>query len=132
MKNRACMVFFHGGGAVAGTPEIMAATSNRYAVESGVQIISVKYRLAPEHKAPAGINDAYAAAKHVIEEPEKFGCDPKRVGIFGDSGGGYITAGVGMRFAQNDEGDKIRFQIQMIPMTGNVFLIRPLPKGMNK
>lgn len=110
----------------------MGPVVNRYAVASGVQVIAVKYRLGPEGKAPAGINDAYAVTKNVIEEPEKFGCDPKRVGIFGDSGGGYITAGVGMRLAENNEGDKIRFQIQMIPQVGNTLLRKPLPKVVNK
>lgn len=130
--NRACMIYFHGGGAIAGSPEQMTSPINRYAVESGVQIIAAKYRLGPEHKAPAGINDGYAVTKHVIENPKKFGCNPKRVGIFGDSGGGYITAGVGMRLAQNNEGDLVRFQIQMIPQVSNTFLRRPMPKGMNK
>jgi len=62
-------------------------------------VINCCYRLAPEAKAPKGINDGYAATKWVIENAEMLGVDPKRIAIGGESGGGYITAGVAMRLA---------------------------------
>jgi len=108
-KNRACMVYFHGGGAVAGTPEMMKMIQNRAAVKADVNIINVKYRLAPEAKYPKGIWDCYAAFKDVVTNAEQWGCDPNRVGLFGDSGGGYLAAGVGMMLAEREESKLARF-----------------------
>jgi len=62
-------------------------------------VVNVCYRLAPETKAPGGIDDGYAALKWVIKNAEAIGVDPKRIAIGGESGGGYITAGVAMRLA---------------------------------
>ena len=75
---------------------------NRYAATADVNIINVKYRLAPEAKVPAGINDAYAAFIDVRTNPKRFGCDPDKIGFFGESGGGYITAGVGLLLAERN------------------------------
>ena len=72
-------------------------------------VINVEYRLAPEHKAPAGIDDGYAALKWVIANAEDLGIDPTRIAIIGESGGGYITAGVAMRLAERREGGLVRF-----------------------
>jgi len=101
-QNRKCMLFFHGGGAVSGTPEMMGRIMNRYAAQSDVNIINVKYRLAPEAKAPLGITDAYAAFMDVRTNPKKWGCAPNKIGFFGESGGGYLTAGVGLMLAARD------------------------------
>ena len=109
MKNRKCMIFFHGGGAVTGSPEGYQPAINRYAAESDVNIISVKYGLAPENPAPKGIQDAYSSTLDIVNNPDRWGCDPKKVGMFGDSGGGYITAGVGMMLGERNESDLIRF-----------------------
>ena len=103
------MVYFHGGGGVMSAPEELDFLLPRFAHESGANIIAAKYRLGPEAKAPLGIIDAYAITKNVVEDPTRFGCDPKKIGMFGESGGGYITAGVGMILAQKDESDLIRF-----------------------
>jgi len=92
-----------------GTAADYVAFCNRYAVESNVTIFNVDYRLCPENKAPAGICDAYAALKHVIGNAEKFGVDVDKIAIFGESGGGWITTGVGMMLAERDEGDLVKF-----------------------
>jgi len=94
---------------VAGSPEGMISIMNRYAVTADVNMISVKYRLAPEAKAPAGINDAYAAFMDVRRNPKRFGCDPNKIGFMGESGGGYIAAGVGLLLAERDQGHLARF-----------------------
>jgi len=60
-QGRKCMLFFHGGGAIGGEPEQMVPIMNRYAVHADVNIINVKYGLAPENKEPRGIADAYAS-----------------------------------------------------------------------
>ena len=106
-KNRRCFIHFHGGGAIMGSPEAFKAATSRYAFEADANIISVSYRLAPDGKAPLGIIDAYAGLKNVIEKPKKFGCDPKKIAMFGESGGGYIVAGVGMMLAERNESDSI-------------------------
>ena len=82
---------------------------NRYAVEADVTIINVNYRLAPEHPAPKGIYDAYAALKEILKNHRKYGINPKRVGVFGESGGGYITAGLGILLAEKNESKLVRF-----------------------
>ena len=69
-KNRACMVYFHGGGGVVGTPEMMTMFHNRKAVSADVNVINVKYRLAPEAKYPKGMWDCYAAFKDVVTNAE--------------------------------------------------------------
>lgn len=102
------MVYFHGGGAVAGSPELEQSIVNRYASMANVNTFTVKYRLAPEAKAPFGIYDAYAATMDIANNPAKFGCDANKIGIMGESGGGYITAGVGMLAAENGTAEKIR------------------------
>lgn len=84
------------------TPEIYRSVMNRYAAESDVTMINVKYGLAPENTAPKGIADAYAAFMDVITNPKKFGCDPEKVGFAGESGGGYIAAGIGLMLAERD------------------------------
>jgi len=110
-QNRKCMLFFHGGGAVAGRPEGFLNIMNRYAAQADVNIINTKYRLAPEAKVPSGINDGYAAFMDVRQNPKRFGCDPNKIGFFGESGGGYITAGVGLQLAERNQGHLARFQI---------------------
>ena len=62
----------------------------------------MKYRLAPEAKAPLGIIDAYAAFMDVRKNPKRFGCHPNKIGFFGESGGGYIVAGLGMMLAERN------------------------------
>jgi len=120
-QNRKCMLFFHGGGAVSGTPEMMNLVMNRYVVEGDVNIINVKYGLAPESKVPEGIADAYAAFMDVRTNPYRFGCDPNKIGFFGESGGGYITAGLGLMLAERDQGHLARIQIQQTPMVTNLW-----------
>jgi len=114
------MLYFHGGGTFMLTPEIYRSVMNRYTAESDVNMINVKYGLAPENKAPKGIADAYAAFMDVITNPKDFGCDPTKVGFTGDSGGGYLTAGVGMMLAERNQGHLAKIQIQLTPMTTNL------------
>jgi acetyl esterase/lipase len=108
-KKRPCLINFHGGGAIAGTAEQVNEIMCRYAVESDTTIVNVDYRLAPETKAPGGINDAYASVKWVIDNAEKLNIDEHRIAIMGESGGGYITAGCAMRLAERNEGHLVKF-----------------------
>ena len=111
-QNRPCLVYFHGGGAMMCSAETYIPLMNRYAVESDVTVINVNYRLIPESPAPKGLFDAYANLKDILMNHVKYGIDPKRVAIFGESGGGYICAGVGVLLAEKNEGGLVRFQMQ--------------------
>ena len=95
------------------------------AVDYGATIINVNYRLAPEHKAPCGIDDCYAAVKWVIAKADYLGIDKKKIVTMGESGGGYICAGVSMRLAEANEGSLIKFAAQIMPMVTNRLFITP-------
>jgi acetyl esterase len=92
-------VYFHGGAAISGTAEMHNDSVSRYVIMCEMTVVNVCYRLAPEAKAPEGINDGYAATKWVIQNAKDLGINPERIAIGGESGGGYITAGVAMRLA---------------------------------
>jgi acetyl esterase len=88
------IVFFHGGGWVAGSLESHDGLCRRLANESGCRIIAVDYRLAPEHPFPHALDDGLAAFRHIARNPKVFGIDPKRLGIAGDSAGGTLAAAI--------------------------------------
>jgi len=88
---------------------------NRIANDSDVTVFNCNYGLAPERIAPKGIQDAYAQLKHIIKESEKYQINPNQICIAGESGGGYIVAGVSLMLAQKNESHLVRFQYQMIP-----------------
>lgn len=118
-----CMVYYHGGGAVAGSAEdgynnIMA----RYAHDYNMIVFNVDYRLAPEAPAPGGINDGYAGLKYLLKNADKLGVDSSRVFIAGESGGGYITAGVSMRLAERNESHLVKFQAQLSAMVSDCYI----------
>jgi acetyl esterase len=86
------LVFFHGGGLVAGTLDTHDPVARALARAGAVRVISVDYRLAPEHRFPAALEDAKSAVQYIGEHPEAFGIDPKRLGVCGDSAGGTLAA----------------------------------------
>ncbi len=86
------LVFFHGGGWVLGDLDSHDAACRLIARDAGVHVLAVDYRLAPEHKAPAAIDDAYAAYRWAREHAGELGADPGRVAVGGDSAGGNLAA----------------------------------------
>ncbi len=86
------LVWFHGGGWVIGSVEDSDGTTRCLADQSGVIVISVDYRLAPEHKYPAPVADCVAVARWVLEKGAELGGEPSRVAVGGDSAGGNLTA----------------------------------------
>ena len=88
------MVFFHGGGWVAGSLETHDGLCRRLAQESGCRVVAVGYRLAPEHPFPQALEDGCAAFCHVATVSQDFGVDPARLGIAGDSAGGTLAAAI--------------------------------------
>lgn len=110
------LVYYHGGGWVFGTLDSIDRTMRALANASGCVVISVDYRLAPEHKFPAAVEDADAALRYVAEHAEEFGIDPQRVALGGDSAGGNLAAVVCM-MARDRGGPKVAFQVMVYPVT---------------
>jgi acetyl esterase len=86
------LVFFHGGGWVEGSPATHDPSCRLLAHLAGVRVLSVDYRLAPEHPFPAAADDALAAYMDVARRAADFGVDPARLAVGGDSAGGNLAA----------------------------------------
>jgi acetyl esterase len=86
------LVFFHGGGFTVGSLDSHDSPCRFLADRAGVRVLSVDYRLAPEHRFPAAAQDAVAAFEYAVEHAEEFGADPRLVAVGGDSAGGNLAA----------------------------------------
>ena len=86
------LIYYHGGGFVIGNIETHDSTCRRLANKSRCQVISIDYRLAPEHPFPAPIDDGLAAFRHIRDNAELFGADANRIAVGGDSAGGAMAA----------------------------------------
>src|SRR6266404_2932432 len=89
---RLVVAYFHGGGWVQGDLETHHGLCARLAHRSGALIVAVDYRLAPEHKFPAAVEDSVAAYRWLRSHGGEIGADPARVGVVGDSAGGNLAA----------------------------------------
>ncbi|MEM1178478.1 MAG: alpha/beta hydrolase [Acidobacteriota bacterium] len=96
------LVFFHGGGWVLGDLESSDVFCRLIAGQTPCRVISVDYRLAPEHPYPAAVQDAEAAFRWVWEQAEALGIDRRRIGIGGDSAGGNLAAVVSAELASGE------------------------------
>ena len=110
------LVFFHGGGWVIGSPATHEDSCRLLAHEARVRILSVDYRLAPEHPFPAAAEDAHAAFAWAVEHADELGADPARVAVGGDSAGGNLAA-VTARRARDAGGPQPAFQLLIYPGT---------------
>ena len=95
------LVFYHGGGFVFGDLDSYDDLCHRICRDGAVAVLSVDYRLAPEHKAPAAVDDAYAAYRWAVERALDMGAIPGRIAVGGDSAGGTLAAVVA-QLARND------------------------------
>ncbi|MFO0995049.1 MAG: alpha/beta hydrolase [Alphaproteobacteria bacterium] len=86
------VVYIHGGGFIKGSLESGDPIAAGIAERTGFPVISIDYRLAPEHPFPWGVEDCYAAIAHIVENASRFGADPTRIGLWGDSAGGNMAA----------------------------------------
>ena len=86
------LVFYHGGGWVFGDLDSHDSACRLICRDAGIHVLAVDYRLAPEHLAPAAVDDAYAAYRWARERAVDLGADPRRVAVGGDSAGGNLAA----------------------------------------
>ena len=108
------LVYFHGGGFVLGGLDSHDRTCRALANGSGCIVISVDYRLAPEHVFPAAADDAFAATEYIAGHAADFGIDPSLLAVGGDSAGGNLAAVVALR-ARDSGGPAIAFQLLVYP-----------------
>jgi acetyl esterase len=109
------MVFYHGGAWVVGDLDTHDGLCRLICRGAGIHVLSVGYRLAPEHPAPAGLEDGYAAFKWALEHAAELGAEPGRVAVGGDSAGGNISAVVSQR--ARDDGAPPVLQLLLYPAT---------------
>jgi len=110
------LVYYHGGGWVVGDLDTHDAPCRAIAERAGVRVLSVDYRLAPEHPFPAPVDDALAAFRDVAARAAAFGADPARIAVGGDSAGGHLAT-VTAHACARDGGPAPAFQLLIYPVT---------------
>jgi acetyl esterase len=110
-----CLVFFHGGGWVIGNLDTHDVVCRKLAHEGELIVISVDYRLAPEHRFPAAVDDAITATKWIAANASRLGIDASRLFVGGDSAGGNLAAVVALNAREN--GPAIAGQLLVYPAT---------------
>ncbi|MEO7428294.1 MAG: alpha/beta hydrolase [Acidimicrobiales bacterium] len=110
------LVWFHGGGWVIGDLDTADSTCRALANRAGCVVVSVDYRLAPEHAAPAALEDCMTALAWTVENFELLGVDASKVAVGGDSAGGNLAALVCQR-VRDEFGPEIDFQLLVYPVT---------------
>jgi acetyl esterase len=110
------LVYFHGGGWVVGDLESHDVACRHYANGARCRVVSVDYRMAPEHKFPAAVDDSAAATRWVVAQSAALGIDPARVAVGGDSAGGNLAAVVALA-ARDGDLPPLAFQLLVYPAT---------------
>jgi acetyl esterase len=111
-----CLVFFHGGGWVIGDLDSHDVVCRKLADEGELIVVSVHYRLAPEHKFPAAVEDAIAATRWIADNSRQLNVDASRLTVGGDSAGGNLAAVVAIS-ARDGNGPDIAGQLLIYPAT---------------
>ncbi|KQH77636.1 lipase [Mycobacterium gordonae] len=112
--NLPVVVFYHGGGWALGDLDTHDHVARAHAVGAEAIVVSVDYRLAPEHPHPAGVEDSWAALRWVGENAAELGGDPNRIAVAGDSAGGNISA-IMAQLARDHGSPSVVFQLLWYP-----------------
>ena len=110
------LVYFHGGGWVIGGLDTHDGTCRLLCRDAGCVVVSVDYRLAPEHRYPAAAEDCYAATQWLADHASEIGIDPARIAVGGDSAGGNLAAAVAL-MARDRGTPTLAFQLLIYPVT---------------
>lgn len=114
------LLYFHGGGWVLGDLDSHDDICAELAHRAGVTVVSVDYRLSPEHVCPAALDDGWVVLNHVAARAEAWGIDPARIGVGGDSSGGTLAAALALR-ARDADGPALAAQVLIYPALGTDF-----------
>ncbi|MEV6338790.1 alpha/beta hydrolase [Nocardia vinacea] len=109
------VVYFHGGGFVMGDLEVVDRPCRQLAAAAGAIVVSVDYRLAPEHRYPAAFDDCYVATEWVAANAEELGADTSRIAVGGDSSGANLATAVALA-ARDRSGPKLSAQLLVYPV----------------
>lgn len=115
VKSPPVIVYFHGGGFVRGSLNSHDGVCRRLALGTDSVVVSVEYRLAPEHPFPAAIDDGFAAVRWAHDWGASTGADADRLVVAGDSAGATVAAGVALR-CRDEGGPRLFLQILLVPM----------------
>jgi len=110
------LVYFHGGGWARGSLQTHDIVCRSLATGAGCVVVSVDYRMAPEHRFPAAFEDSLAATRWVAEHAAELGIDPRRLAVGGDSAGGNLAAAVALA-ARDAGGPSLVHQLLIYPVT---------------
>lgn len=116
-KGSPALAFFHGGGWVLGNLDSHDAACRHLAERSSYVVVSVDYRLSPEHKFPTGLEDAFAASRWLIANAATLGLNPASIAVGGDSAGGNLAAAVCLLAREAGWNPGIAFQMLLYPAT---------------
>ena len=110
------LIYFHGGGWVLGDLEIADQVCRALANAASCVVLSVDYRLAPEHKFPAAVHDSFGATAWIADHADELGINSSQIAVAGDSAGGNLAAVVS-QIARDRGGPKLAFQLLIYPGT---------------
>jgi acetyl esterase len=112
---RPVIVYFHGGGHVIGSLDTHDVVARNLCGGTAAMVASVDYRMGPEHKFPAAVDDCFAALRWVHANAASLGADPDRIGVHGDSAGGNLAA-IAALLARDAGGPQLRLQSLVYPV----------------